>query len=225
MEKTRKLVIVGAGETAEMAYEYFTHDSNYEVCAFSVENKFLSEQNLFDRPIVPFEDLELLYRPDQYEAFVALGYGNLNRARTRLYTACKVKGYNLANYISSKAFIWRNVSMGDNCFILENNVLQYHVTLGNNVVLWSGNHIGHRAVIGNNCFLSSHVVISGYASVGDNCFWGVNSCSADNITIAEDCVISAGSVVLADTEPGKIYQGNPAIPARVSSYRAFNVRN
>ncbi|WP_425060464.1 UDP-N-acetylbacillosamine N-acetyltransferase [Sporomusa carbonis] len=225
MNKTQKLVIIGAGETAEMAYEYFSYDSDYEVCAFSVEKEFMSETSLGGIPIIPFEDLELYYRPDQFETFVALGYGKLNRSRSRLYTACKEKGYTLAKYISSKAFVWRNVTIGDNCFILENNVLQYQVRIGNNVVLWSGNHIGHRSVIGNNCFLSSHVIISGYCSVGDNCFFGVNSCVGDNVKIAEDCVVGAGAVILNDTELGKIYQGNPAIPARVNSYRVFNVRS
>ena len=40
MEKTRKLVIVGAGEFGEIAYEYFTFDSEYEVVAFAVEKAF-----------------------------------------------------------------------------------------------------------------------------------------------------------------------------------------
>ena len=36
MKKNKKLILVGAGELAEIAYEYFTHDSEYEVVAFSV---------------------------------------------------------------------------------------------------------------------------------------------------------------------------------------------
>jgi glutamyl-tRNA reductase len=35
--KEKKLVVIGDGETAEMAYEYFTYDSAYEVVAFAVE--------------------------------------------------------------------------------------------------------------------------------------------------------------------------------------------
>ncbi len=37
MGKTRKLIIVGAGEFAEIAYEYFSYDSEYDVVAFAVE--------------------------------------------------------------------------------------------------------------------------------------------------------------------------------------------
>ena len=106
--------------------------------------------------------------------FVAVSYTHLNRVRTKLYEQAKNKGYSLASYVSSKAFVWRNVEIGENCFIMENNVLQSNVKIGNNVTLWSGNHVGHRTVIRNNCFLSSHVTISGFCDIGENCFLGVN---------------------------------------------------
>ena len=35
--KTHKLVIVGDGEFGDIAYQYFTYDSPYEVVAFAVE--------------------------------------------------------------------------------------------------------------------------------------------------------------------------------------------
>lgn len=38
--KKEKLIIIGEGETANIAYEYFTFDSEYEVIAFSVERNY-----------------------------------------------------------------------------------------------------------------------------------------------------------------------------------------
>lgn len=223
-KKTKKLVIVGAGETAEIAYEYFTYDSEYEVVAFSVESQYLDKEKLFDLPVVSFEDIENIYSPNFCEVFVAISYTQLNRVRTRLYQQIKQKGFRVASYISSKAFVWRNVEIGENCFIFENNVIQYKAKIGNNVVLWSGNHIGHQSVIHDNCFISSHVVISGYCQVGENCFLGVNSCLADHITVGKDCVIGAGAVVVKNAENEKIYRGNPAQTSNVSSLKLFKVR-
>ena len=140
----QKLVIVGDGETAELAYEYFTYDSNYQVVAFTVEQAYLKKDFLYELPVVPFEHVEDFYTPTKYKMFIAVSYTQLNRVRTKLYKQAKSKGYSLASYVSSKAFVWRNVEIGENCFILEDNVLQYHVKIGNNVTLWSGNHIGHR---------------------------------------------------------------------------------
>lgn len=220
----KNLIIVGEGEFAEIAYEYFTYDSPYNVTAFSVEKSFLKKDKLFGLPIVPFESLEKTYDPSKYYVFVAATYSQLNQLRTRLYSEAKTKGYSIASYVSSKAFVWRNVEIGENCFIFENNVLQYYVRVGNNVVLWSGNHIGHRSKISDNCFISSHVVISGYCEVGENSFLGVNCCLADHVKIGKYCVIGAGSVVVKDTDEGKVYVGNPAKPSSKSSYEAFGAR-
>ena len=41
--------------------------------------------------------------------------------------------------------------------------------------------------------------------------------------MAHDCVIGAGSTVLASTQPGGVYRGNPATRATVSAYRMFGV--
>ena len=217
-------MIVGAGEFAEIAYEYFTHDSPYEVAAFSVEKGFMTKKKLFGLPVIPFEKLEKAYPPKRYKIFVAVVYTELNRVRTRLYRSAKKKGYAFVSYVSSRAFVWRNARIGGNCFIFENNVIQYHARIGNNVVLWSGNHIGHRTHIKDNCFVSSHVVISGFCEVGENCFFGVNSCVGNNLKVADDCIIGAGAVVLHDTSAGKVYRGNPATASETDSFTVFKVK-
>jgi sugar O-acyltransferase (sialic acid O-acetyltransferase NeuD family) len=219
-----KVVIVGAGEFAEIAYDYFTHDSPYEVVAFSVERQFLTTGKLFGLPVVPFEEVELVYDPRLYRTFVAVTYTQLNRVRARLYAEAKRKGYTPVSYVSSRAFVWHNATVGENCFVFENNVVQYRAAIGNDVVLWSGNHIGHRATIGDHCFLSSHVVVSGYCQVGESCFLGVNSCLGDRVKVGRDCVIGAGTVVVKDTEAGKVYKGDREGPSRVSSRVLFKVK-
>jgi sugar O-acyltransferase (sialic acid O-acetyltransferase NeuD family) len=217
------VIIVGAGETAELAYDYFTHDSTFEVAAFSVERSYLTTSSLLGLPVVAFEDVAAVYEPSLYHAFVAVSQTQLNRVRTRLYLLARAKGYRLASYVSSKAFVGRNVAIGENCFILEHNVLQYGVTIGNNVVLWSGNHVGHRTVVRDHCFVSSHVVISGYCDIGESCFLGVNSCFRNHLTIERDCLIGMGAVVIANTQARKVYVGNPAKASIADSFSVFGV--
>lgn len=206
-----------------MAFEYFTRDSSYDVVAFSVEAAYLKEKTLFGKPIVPFEELAKQFPPSRFRAFVAVTSTQLNRVRRRFYESAKQQGYRFVSYVSSRAFVWHNVKIGENSFVFENNVLQYHVEIGNNVVLWSGNHIGHRTQIADHCFLSSHVVISGFCRIGESCFLGVNSCVADGVAIAADNCIGAGAVIIRPTEKGKVYVGNPARALSESSYAKFKV--
>jgi sugar O-acyltransferase (sialic acid O-acetyltransferase NeuD family) len=207
MQKDNKLVIVGDTAFAEIAYEYFTHDSNYEVVGFTVEREYLKRSELFGLPVVPFEDVEKVFPPPEHSIYAANVYTQLNRLRTRLATEAKQKGYQLASYVSSRAFVWRNVEIGEHCFIFEDNTVQPFVKIGDNVVLWSGNHIGHHSTIKNNCFISSHVVVSGFVEVGESCFVGVNTTMANNIRIGNNCLLGAGSLVLADVEDDQTVVG------------------
>jgi sugar O-acyltransferase (sialic acid O-acetyltransferase NeuD family) len=206
----RPLVLVGAGEFAQIACEYFEPDSDYEVVAFSVERAYLAQTSLAQRPVVAYETLEAAYPPAEVDVFVAIPASQLNGLRTRLYLDAKRRGYRFASYVSSRAFVWRNAELGEHCFVFEGNVIQPFVRIGNNCILWSGNHVGHRTVVHDNVFVASHAVISGYCEIGENCFVGVNATFNDHVKVAAANVIGAGALVTRDTQPGRIYVGSPA---------------
>lgn len=199
-DKNERLVLIGDSAFAEVAYEYFTHDSPFEVVAFTVEREYMERDQLFGLPVVPFEEVESWYSPADHHFYAALVYTQQNQLRRRLYRAAKEKGYAPASYVSSRAFVWPNVRLGEHCFIFENNVVQPFVEIGENAVLWSGNHIGHHSRLGAHCFLSSHVVVSGFVKIGESCFLGVNATFANNVSIGERCLVGAGALVLGDVD-------------------------
>jgi sugar O-acyltransferase (sialic acid O-acetyltransferase NeuD family) len=198
----RQLVIVGDSAFAEIAHEYFTHDSEYDVAGFAVERDYLQRDSLAGLPVVAFDEIAKRFPPRDHDVYVATVYTELNRLRTRLANTAARQGYRLASYVSSRAFVWPNAEIGEHCFIFEGNVIQPFVRIGRNVVLWSGNHVGHHSVIGDNCFVSSHVVVSGFVIVGRNCFLGVNSTFANNIAIGDDVWVGPHVVVTKDVEAG-----------------------
>lgn len=222
--KLGKLVIVGGGEFADIAHEYFTGDSDMEVVAFAVERPFLDRETHRGLPMIALEDIEQHFTPSDVSVHVAVTNTRLNRVRERLVGLVREKGYRLANYISSSAFVWRTAKIGENVFIFENNVIQHGVSIGDGVVLWSGNHIGHQTHIDDFTFVSSHVVISGYCRIGKRCFLGVNSTFADNIEIGDDCFVALASVVNKSFRTaGQMLTGHPAAASTVSTYRFFKV--
>lgn len=224
MIKNKKLIIIGLGETADIAFEYFTEDSVYEVVAFSVNKEYLKQDKYLGLPVVAFEELEKYYDPKKYEVYVAISYVKLNRTRRKMFEASKNKGFHCASYISSKAFVWRNVKIGENVFIFENNVIQHKVKIGNNVILWSGNHIGHQTVIEDHVYIASHAVISGFCRIGASSFVGVNTTFNDNVSIPEDTVVgSAALIVKSFNEKGHVLVGAPAKAGNKNSYETFNL--
>jgi sugar O-acyltransferase (sialic acid O-acetyltransferase NeuD family) len=201
----QKIVMFGAGDLAEVAHVYLTKDSPYEVVAFTVNEAYIKDRKLRGVDVVPFESIETTHSPVEYAMFVAMGFKRVNKARAEVYEACKAKGYKLISYVNSKVLQWGEMEIGENCFVLENNVIQPFVRIGNNVVIWSGNHIGHHAQIGDHCFIASHAVISGHATIGAYSFVGVNATFRDGVTVAPHCVIGAGAVILKDTKEKGVY--------------------
>jgi sugar O-acyltransferase (sialic acid O-acetyltransferase NeuD family) len=219
----RKLVIVGDSLFAQVAFEYFTHDSPYEPVAFAVEAEYRKRDELFGLPVVDFETMADRFDPGDHAVYVALVYTQLNRLRARLAAAAKGLGYELASYVSSRAFVWPNVQIGEHAFIFEDNTLQPFVEVGDNVVMWSGNHIGHHSRIRDNCFIASHVVISGSVDVGDSTFLGVNATLVNDITIGRDCWIGPSVTLTRDAEPGSVYRPPRSERRDISSYELLGV--
>lgn len=195
----RKLIIIGLSNNAKLAAYYFEKDSIYKPVAFIVDAEYKTSDIYFNLPVHTFSNLTSVFPPEEFDAFVAIGYSNMNQVRAQLYTRIKQLGYNLVNYISSKACFLTSEIMGDNNFILEDNTIQPFVKIGSNNVFWSGNHIGHDVVIGDNNFITSHVVISGFTVIENNCFLGVNSTIRDNIRLSNKTLVAAGAVVLHNT--------------------------
>lgn len=204
----KKLIIFGTGQIAELAYYYFSSDSEYSVQAFSVDKEYIESEDFFELPVIAFEEIQASFPPEDYEMFIALSYSEVNSIRKKKYFAAREKGYKLASYISSRATILNDMSIGDNCFILENNTIQPFVSIGNNVTLWSGNHIGHHSEICDHVFMASHVVVSGGVHIGSQSFLGVNATLINNISIGEGCVIGAGALVNSSVESHLVIKSN-----------------
>lgn len=211
MGKVNKVVIFGINDLAELAHFYFSHEnikSEGEIIpvAFSVNREYFKENEFKGLPVVPFEELEKHYSPDDYNLFAPV---TDNKLREKIYTEGKERGYRFISYVSSRCTNFSS-SIGENCFILEDNTIQPFTTIGNNVVLWSGNHIGHHSNIEDNIFFTSHVVVSGHCHIKSGSFLGVNSCIRDGVTVGKNCIIGMGSVVTKNTEDNGTYIGSPA---------------
>ena len=88
-EEPKTLVIFGDSAFAEIAYEYFHHDSEYSESAFVISREYIKGDTLFDLPIIPFEDVQEAYPPSDYEMHIPLVYNKLNRNRMKFYDEAK----------------------------------------------------------------------------------------------------------------------------------------
>jgi len=213
----KPVVIFGASALARLAHFYFTHDSSYDVAAFTVHREYIDKEELFGLKIIPFESIEKDYPPERYAMFVAISFWGVNRARAQIYRSCKEKGYELVTYISSKAHYWNDMEIGENCMVLEGSVIDPFVKIGNNVIINPGVLVSHDTTVGDHCFIGSNAVINGKVTIGEYSLIGANSTLIEGIDVGSASVVGAGAVITRNVEAGSVYLADSANRADMSS--------
>lgn len=224
MTQAKDLIVIGNGRLAQLSYEYFNHDSEHQVVAFSVERDIMVGNKLFDCPVIPFEELEGYYDPDDYVAYVGIGFVHLNRVRARMCERTKEKGYKLVSYVSTSACISEKVVMGENCFVFEQAQIQPWVKIGNNVTICASVGIGQHSVIEDNVFFAGHSFVGERTHVGRNSMLGGNCTVLSDLEIAPDTIVGASALITKNTVTGRVYKGCPPVLSRRNSFEVFGVK-
>jgi sugar O-acyltransferase (sialic acid O-acetyltransferase NeuD family) len=210
MEEVKRVVIFGNGVFAEHIYFLLAHDSPYEVVAFTVDHKYIMEDNLFGLPVVPFETVESVLPPSEHAMTVAVSFQKVNRLREEKYVQAKAKGYRLISYVSSRATTFPGLATGDNCIILENSIIGPFVEIGNNVVVASGAIVGHHVALKDHSFISPGAVILGGVTVEEYSLIGANATVKEEVRIARECLIGSGVSITRNTQERGVYFNPPA---------------
>jgi sugar O-acyltransferase (sialic acid O-acetyltransferase NeuD family) len=208
--KKKPLLIFGTGDLAKVVIGYFLKDSEYDVSACVATRDAIRQSNFMGFEIVPFEEVESAYPPEEFQMFIAVGYKRMNHIRARFYHEAKGKGYKLATYISSRALCMEGVTVGENCLICENSVIHISSRIGDNTVISGGCYIAHNNAIGDHVFSSAHFSTGGYVKIGNHAFLGLNSCVTEKINVAPYTVVGAGVTISKDTKEWTVYKAqNP----------------
>jgi acetyltransferase-like isoleucine patch superfamily enzyme len=132
----------------------------------------------------------------------------------------------------------KNVQFGENVVIWNYVIVGDNTRIGAGTRVGSFCDIGKNVTIGKNCTVQAHVTISNECRLADNVFIGPNSSLLNdkfphskcltptiikndviiggcctilpNVTVNENSVIAAGSVVTKDVSAGIVVKGSPA---------------
>ena len=218
----QKIVIFGTGDLAQRIF-YYLKNSEDEVVAFSANKSNIESDKLLGLPVVGFENVEKEYPPEEFSMFIALAYSEMNKKRRKFFDEAKNKGYELYSYIHPSTKIWDEFEMGENCFILAENIIQPFVKIGDNVLIGSNNLISHNTVIENNCFLTSNITLGGHITVGENSFIGLSATINQRVKIGKECIIGAGTLITKDVNDKEVYAENSSKKLPQSSDEISNI--
>ncbi|SEQ81698.1 Acetyltransferase (isoleucine patch superfamily) [Treponema bryantii] len=120
--------------------------------------------------------------------------------------------------------IFPNAKIGENCNICANSLVENDVIIGNNVTIKSGVQLWDGITLEDNVFIGPNATFTNdLYPRSKNPDWklqrtiikkgasiGANATILCGITIGENAMIGAGSVVTKDVPAGETWIGNPA---------------
>jgi len=146
---------------------------------------------------------------------------------------CESKKIGKNTRIWAFAHILPNAQIGDNCNICDQTFIENDVTIGNNVTIKCGVQLWDGTIIEDDVFIGPNVTFTNdkfprskkypekflVTKVERGASVGANSTILPGITIGQNAMIGAGSVVTHSVPANAIVIGNPA---RISGYANSN---
>jgi acetyltransferase-like isoleucine patch superfamily enzyme len=204
---TRDLVIFGTGDMAAVIAVYLrAHAPELRIVGYTLDDAYCTAEVHEGLPLVPWSALEARFPPGAVDLLGPLTYQRMNTIRRDRYLEGKARGYGFARFIHPDCNVYTE-EIGENCVILERNIIQPFARIGNNCILWSGNHIGHHVTIGDHVFIASQVGIAGSSVIGDGCHIAGQVGITHGLTIGADCALVNGAFVSRDLAPGSVVMG------------------
>lgn len=206
-----KIIIFGTSCFADLLTYYINKKSNNEVIAYTINKQYISSDTTQNGkiPIVPFEEIENLYKQQEVNILPAIGYSRM-QLRSSIFNAIKNKGYKIPNIICNDSIVDENSKLGEGNIIMPGCIIEPFSTIGDNNIFWSGSQICHNAVIEGHSFFAAKSLIGGRTFIGHSTFIGFNTTIIHDLQIGKNNVIGAGSFVNKSTQENSKYYGVPA---------------
>lgn len=198
-----KIAIIGAGgHSREVTQALFQLGFNSSDLRYFVDSAFLNDES--EKVI---SDISLLGKHEKAQAVViAIGDSRL-RERFAFQLGSDLRYFNLIHPLSS---VGDDVSIGLGSQVMQFCVITSNVTIGNFPIMNIHVGIGHDCIVGDYFTASPRSNLTSNNVIGNHVFLGTGAMVLPGLTICDNVVVGAGSVVTSDiTEPGT-YVGIPA---------------
>jgi len=200
----KKVIIFGTGTFGKRVKRHIDFEKTYEVAAFTVDAEYITENELMEIPVVPFEEIEENYSAEDYSILICVGYIDMNDGYKEVFDKVLKKGYSIESFISKYARVYSKID-GIGNIILPNAVVDFDVCMGNGNRIEINTLISHDTTIGNYNFISAQAGIAGNVVVGNNCYIGIGSIISNNISVADYTLVGAGTYINKSTQKYDVY--------------------
>lgn len=204
----RNLILIGGGGHCKSVIDV-AESAGYNIIGILDIPENIGK-SVLDYKVIGTDD-DILQFADKAEFIITVGFIKSPAIRMRLFDKVRETGGKLATIIASTAHVSRYASLGEGTVVMHQAVVNAGAKIGENCIINTFCNIEHDAVIGDQCHISTGTMINGDCKVGKMCFIGSQSVLANGISICDDVIVGAGSLVRKNILKSGIYSGNPAI--------------
>lgn len=204
--KRERVVIIGAGNGAEVVIDILLDDPDKEIVGLVDDNvKKLKNYNfpLLDCTIKDFPDQ---YGKEFYDTVIISIGANLNSMKFRrtVFEDYEKRGVHFTNVISKSAEIRRGVQLGVGNVIGAGCYIGTLTIIGNNNSISYGTNIGHHNIIGSHNLFAPGVFTSGSDTIGDSCILPAGVTMVNRAKIGDGVIVPVGYAIANNLEDGQV---------------------
>ena len=145
------------------------------------------------------------------EYIVAIGDNLVRKNITEFLCS---KGVKIATLIHKNAVVSKSANIGVGTVVMAGAIINASAKIGNSVIINTGAIVEHDCYVGDFSHVSVGACLLGTVKSGVNVFLGAKSTIKNNLTVCDNVVLGAGTVVVKDICEDGVYIGIPAYKKR-----------
>jgi sugar O-acyltransferase (sialic acid O-acetyltransferase NeuD family) len=199
-----KLLIVGASGHGKVVADIALKMNKWKIINFLDDNESIKSSMGLD-VIGTSEDV--IKHLNEYEIFVGIGS---NTTRQRIHEMLETAGACIPILIHPNAIIGNEVEIGNGTAVMAGAIVNCCTKIGKSCIVNTGSTIDHDNYIEDYVHISPGAHLAGSVKVGQGSWLGIGSVVSNNISIASECKVGAGAVVVKEITESGTYFGVPA---------------
>lgn len=205
-----KVIIIGAGRHSKVIVDIIQNEKKYEIAGFIDTNLPKGYKVLNYEVLGKEEEINNVINENEiFGGIIAIG-DNFIRKNVEKKIKLLCKGFKFINCIHPKSNIALNVSMGEGNVVMAGATINPYCEIGDHCIFNTNCSIDHDNRIANFVSIAPNAVTGGNVEVGEFSAIGIGATVIHNISIGNNCIIGASSLVNKATNSNSVYYGMPA---------------
>lgn len=190
-----KIVIVGAGSTAQGIASILLSDRNFEVVGFTDKDNKTKGKKILDIEVIGSHELLAdLFKQGIHGAVAAIGFDN--NIREKYFHQLKEIGFEMINVVHPAAIIDRSAIITEGVIIGPGCIISPMVKIERNTILEAGVIIGADTQIADNVYIGVGCCISGGGFIKRNAFLDAGCSVSSFITVGKNARLVPGTSIV-----------------------------